>query len=82
MTEAIAQIDAWLESPSVVLLAEGDEYWPDLRHTLRVSKVVGPRVHDARIAALCMRHGVQELWTADRDFGRFASIRPVNPLAR
>lgn len=82
MAAAIDQIDAWLESPSVALLAEGDEYWSDLRTTLTASKVTGPRVHDARIAALCVQHGVKELWTADRDFGRFASIRAVNPLAR
>jgi predicted nucleic acid-binding protein len=37
-------------------------------------------VHDARIAALCLQHGVRELWTADRDFGRFAPLRAVNPL--
>jgi len=39
-----------------------------------------PRVHDARVAALCIEHGVRELWTADRDFSRFASIRVRNPL--
>jgi predicted nucleic acid-binding protein len=38
-------------------------------------------VHDARIAALCAAHGVRELWSADRDFGRFSSSRTVrNPL--
>ncbi len=33
-----------------------------------------------RIAALCQLHGVRELWTADRDFGRFAGLRTRNPL--
>jgi hypothetical protein len=37
-------------------------------------------VHDARIAALCLTNGVQALWTADRDFGRFPRLRAVNPL--
>jgi hypothetical protein len=42
--------------------------------------VAGPRVHEARIAALCRQNGVRELWTADRDFGRFAGLRFRNPL--
>ena len=78
---ALEQVDAWLESPTVVLLAEGGEHWPQLRALLAASRVTGPRVHDARIAALCLAHGVRELWTADRDFGRFPTLATVNPLA-
>jgi predicted nucleic acid-binding protein len=37
-------------------------------------------VHDARVAALCRDHGVSELWSADRDFSRFAGLSVVNPL--
>jgi hypothetical protein len=29
------------------------------------SRVSGSQVHDARVAALCLHHGVRELWTAD-----------------
>jgi len=43
-------------------------------------KIAGPQVHDARIAALCRDHGVHELWSADRDFSRFAGLAVVNPL--
>jgi hypothetical protein len=35
-----------------------------------------------RVAALCRDHGVRELWSADRDFGRFAGLTVVNPLVR
>jgi hypothetical protein len=37
-------------------------------------------VHDARIAACCLRHGVTELWTADRDFSRYPALFTRNPL--
>jgi predicted nucleic acid-binding protein len=37
-------------------------------------------VHDARVAALCLVHGVDALWSADRDFGRFPGLNVVNPL--
>jgi toxin-antitoxin system PIN domain toxin len=77
---AIDQIEAWLESPSVALLAESSGHWPALKPLLVGARVQGPVVHDARIAALCLQHGVKILWTADRDFARFAPLRAVNPL--
>ena len=77
---AVAQVEAWLESPSVELLAEGEDHWPTLRELLIGGRVAGPRIHDARIAALCLAHGVRELWTADRDFSRFPSLVTSNPL--
>jgi toxin-antitoxin system PIN domain toxin len=77
---ALAQIDAWLESPSLVLLAEGETHWPTLRALLVQARIAGPAVHDARVAALCLQHGVRELWSADRDFGRFPALKVRNPL--
>lgn len=80
-TQAIAQIDAWLASPSLSVLSEPAAYWGQLKSALTTAKVIGPLVHDARIAALCSAHGVRELWSADRDFGRFGSALAVrNPL--
>ena len=78
--DALIQIDCWLESPTVVLLHEGDGFWDSLRPTIERSKVEGGAVHDARIAALCLRHGVRTLLTADRDFSRFHGLRTENPL--
>lgn len=77
---ALDQVDAWLESPSLTLLAEGD-HWTQIRPLLENGRVTGPRVHDARIAAVCLAHGIRELWTVDRDFGRFAALVTRNPLA-
>jgi toxin-antitoxin system PIN domain toxin len=77
---AIDQVAAWLESPSLVLLAESADYWQILASLLQTGRVSGPQVHDARVAALCQQHGVSELWTADRDFGRFPHLRIRNPL--
>lgn len=78
--QALAQIDAWLTSPSVVLLSEAGTYWPTLRQALEDGKVTGPMVHDGRIAALCVSNGVRELWSADRDFSRFPALTTRNPL--
>lgn len=78
---AIDQVESWLESPSLLLLGEGPAHWAALRPLLEAGKVAGPKIHDARIAALCLAHGVDALWTADRDFSRFPSLPTVNPLA-
>jgi toxin-antitoxin system PIN domain toxin len=77
---ALGQVDAWLASPQLVLLGEAGDHWARLRDLLRDGAVVGPMVHDARIAAICRSHGVAELWSIDRDFGRFPALRTVNPL--
>jgi toxin-antitoxin system PIN domain toxin len=77
---ALDQVAAWLTAPNVVLLAETSGYWPALRAVMDQSQAVGPQVHDAKIAALCLRHGVTELWTADRDFVRPRGLKVVNPL--
>lgn len=78
--QALAQVDAWLESPTLLLLGESTDHWQAVRPLLEAGKVAGPRVHDARIAALCVTHGVDVLWTADRDFGRFPALVTANPL--
>jgi predicted nucleic acid-binding protein len=77
---ALEQVDAWIESPSLLLVGEGTEHWTTLRPLVEAGRVAGPKIHDARIAALCVSHGVQALWTADRDFSRFPALRAVNPL--
>lgn len=77
---AVDQVEAWIESPSLVLLCESESYWQELRGILITGRVSGPLVHDARVAALCRQHGVSELWTVDRDFGRFPGLKIRNPL--
>ena len=80
LKDAIDQVDCWLEAPTLFMLGETPGYWRKLREVLENSQVVGPTVHDARVATLCLQHGVAELWSADRDFGRFKGLRVRNPL--
>lgn len=80
LKQATEQVSAWMASPSLVLLGEPTDYWPTLQGLLASSRAVGPKVHDARVAALCIAHGVRELWSADRDFSAFAGLDTRNPL--
>ncbi len=77
---AIAAVEAWLASPTVHVLHEAPEHWQIMSELIRSGGIVGPRVHDARIAAICLGNGVRELWTVDRDFNRFPSLTVRNPL--
>lgn len=80
LVSAIEQVKAWIESPSVHLIAEMGNYWPALRSVLVSGQIVGPMTHDARVVAVCRQHGVAVLWSADRDFSRFGGLDVVNPL--
>ena len=79
---ALDQVEAWLETPTLVLLSQGEQHWLGLRATIAAGQVTGGRVHDARIASLCLQYDVQQLWSADRDFSRFPDLKVVNPLTR
>jgi toxin-antitoxin system PIN domain toxin len=72
--QALDQLRAWIESPTCVLLAEPSGHWRRLEQLLHVAALSGPAVHDARIASICIAHGVTELLTYDRDFSRFPDL--------
>ena len=81
LDDALTQVRAWMDCPFFSLIGETEEvYYRYLQHLLEASQVVGPRIHDAGIAAICLSHGVDELWSADRDFSRFPGLTVRNPL--
>lgn len=81
MQQAWDQLDAWLASPALTLIGESRTHLDHLRSLTIDSRVVGGRVHDARIAAICLSHGVTELVTMDRDFSRFPQLRTRSLLS-
>jgi len=77
---ALDAIRAWGESPGCEFIGESEGYLDRLQEVAVRGRVEGGAIHDARIAALCLHHGVRELWTVDRDFSRFPALRARNPL--
>lgn len=69
-----------LALPGLVTLAETRRHAEILLALADGSPIVGGRVHDAKIAAICLGHDVDVLWTADRDFSAFPALRTRNPL--
>jgi len=82
MNVALDAVRRLLASLSGGFLAEGEGYLDALERVARPALLQGAIVHDARVAALCLFHGVRELWSADRDFSRFPELKVVNPLAK
>lgn len=77
---ALAFLENWMMSQTLLLLSEGETHFAHLARLSRRAKLAGPKVHDARIAAICLSHGVDVLYTADRDFSLFPGLKTRNPL--
>jgi len=82
LSQALSFLDSLFASPQLHLLAESPGYFEKLRDVATAARLKGPRIHDARIAALCLHHGVSELWSADRDFSAFPRLKVRNPLVK
>lgn len=78
--EAFAQLREWLSAPSARVIGESVDHLAVLEKIVLAGKISGPAVHDARIAAICVTHGVKELWSVDRGFSRMAGVKVRNPL--
>lgn len=72
--QAIFQIKSWVESPSLLLIAENDQYQKALIEKTLELKIRGPMIHDLKILLICESNGVKKLLTFDRDFSKFNSL--------
>jgi toxin-antitoxin system PIN domain toxin len=79
--EAWSQVDAWLGARNLRLIGETEEFAPLLGGLAQRPRVRGPVIHDARVAAICVAHGVEKLVTRDRDFSLFPELALENPFA-
>jgi toxin-antitoxin system PIN domain toxin len=79
--QAWQQLEAWFGSPSLQMLSETDDFASVLSSLVQRPRVCGPVVHDARVAALCLTHGIELLLTRDRDFSCFPELVTQNPFA-
>jgi toxin-antitoxin system PIN domain toxin len=80
MEDVFSALEQWINSPTCITIGEGFEHFACLQQISTKAKLSGPMIHDARIAAICLQHQVSELWTVDRDFSRFPSLKTRNPL--
>ena len=62
-------------------LSETTDFADVLETLVCRDRVRGPVVHDARIAALCLAHGVEALLSRDRDFSLFPELKSIDPFS-
>ncbi len=77
--EALDYVDRWLSHGITTVIEPTPRHATVLRDLLADSGSGGNLVADAHLAALAIEHGAH-LYSADRDFGRFARVRYVNPF--
>lgn len=80
LSVALGAMEDLLDISGMRPLTEEPGHASVLTDLIVTSGVTGPKVHDARIAAICLSHGVDSLGTADRDFSYFPRLRTHNPL--
>jgi uncharacterized protein len=82
LATAFEALQAWQTSSGLRLLGEGPGYFETLTNQAITGKIRGAKIQDARIASICLHHGVKKLWSADRDFTAFSDLNCENPLVR
>jgi hypothetical protein len=80
LARAVEDMVHLLAAPSLVMLGEGTAHAAHLERQVLAGEAAGNLACDAHIAALCVEHGVTELWTLDRDFARFPGLKIANPF--
>jgi toxin-antitoxin system PIN domain toxin len=80
---ARANLGDLLDRAHVRCPGEGSGFWQvyEDEDTVNDDVIRGNLVTDAHIAALMRQHGVTTIWTADRDFRRFADVTARDPYA-
>jgi hypothetical protein len=74
------QVEQWLDAPSTWIPAPTERHRETFGTLVAATRVAGPDVHDAHLAAIALQHGLT-VCSADSDFARFPGLRWENPLA-
>jgi len=77
--DAQRNVDALLTRPHIRSLGEEPDFWAVYRDLTKHDPVRGNLVPDAHIAALMRQHGVNTIWSSDRDFRRFPGLHVKDP---
>jgi len=77
--EAVERVTSWFDQPCVRVVHPTEFHWTIFQEQLRESSANGNLVSDAHLAALAIEHACT-LYSSDRDFARFPSLKWTNPL--
>jgi len=78
-SEAVARVNSWMEQPCVRVVGPTEFHWSIFQKQIHESATLGNLVSDAHLAALAIEHA-STLYSTDRDFARFPSLKWKNPI--
>jgi hypothetical protein len=81
MREAVQRVKSWFEQPCVRIVVPTDAHWEIFQSQIDESGATGNLVSDAHLAALAIEHA-SALYSTDRDFSRFPSLKWKNPIGK
>lgn len=79
LDRALRFVEALRSGANVLSAEPGDRHWPIFARLCRDGDARGNLVPDAHLAAIAVEHGAT-LFSADRSFARFESLRWRHPL--
>ena len=79
LEEAVARVSSWMEQPCVRVIGPTELHWTIFQKQMRESAATANLVSDAHLAALAIEHA-STLYSTDRDFARFPSLKWKNPV--
>lgn len=81
MKEATQRVESWLDQPCVRLVGPTEAHWEIFQTQIQEAAATGNLVSDAHLAALAIEHA-SVLYSTDRDFSRFPSLKWINPIGK
>lgn len=79
--QALRNIESLLKLPRVKVLAEEEGFLDVYRQVTGSFPVRGNLVPDAHLASILHQHGVERIYTGDRDFLKFSFLNVQDPFA-
>lgn len=80
-SEAVANIDMLLGCPHVKVLGEDEGFWEAYKQSASEVPTHGNLVPDTHLATILRQHGVNRIYTRDKDFRKFTWLKVVNPFS-
>jgi predicted nucleic acid-binding protein len=76
--ETIAFLNRWLTRAPLIF--PGERFFAVLADVVQSVQPRGAAIYDCQIAANCVEHGVEEVWTFDQRFPQLPTLRAVDPF--
>lgn len=77
--EAVMRVNSWLDQPCVSVVGPTEFHWGIFQTQIKEAGASGNLIADAHLASLAIEHGCI-LYSTDKDFARFPSLRWINPI--